>query len=46
MASDTTEVRWENDTFTGGYTYLMVGAMEGDCSSYQGWDASVWISLW
>lgn len=39
-------VGWETDTFTGGYTYLMVAAAEGDCSSYQGWDASVWISLW
>ena len=41
-----TVVRWEGATFTGGYTYLMVAAAEGDCSSYQGWDASVWISLW
>ncbi len=34
------------DAQYGSYTYLMVAAAEEDCSAYQGWDASVWVSLW
>ncbi len=41
-----TTLRWETGSFPAGYTYLMISAAEGDCWTYQGWDASVWISLW
>jgi hypothetical protein len=40
-----TTLSWPATTF-GSQTYLMLAAATSDCTSYQGWDGSVWISLW